>query len=56
LNLARKDATLLLDAAEAHGLRLPIAEAAAAHFDEAINAGYGEEDMAAVYEAAKPES
>jgi len=55
LNLARKDATLLLDAAEAHGLRLPIAEAAAAHFDEAINAGYGEEDMAAVYEAAKPE-
>jgi 3-hydroxyisobutyrate dehydrogenase len=56
LNLARKDATLLLDAAEAHGLRLPIAEAAATHFDEAINAGYGEEDMAAVYEAAKPES
>jgi 3-hydroxyisobutyrate dehydrogenase len=56
LNLARKDATLLLDAAGANGLRLPIAEAAAAHFDEAINAGYGEEDMAAVYEAAKPES
>ncbi len=55
LNLARKDATLLLDAAEAHGLRLPIAEAAAVHLDEAINAGYGEEDMAAVYEAAKPE-
>src|SRR5215218_7739338 len=55
LNLARKDATLLLDAAEAHRLHLPIAEATAAHFDEAINAGYGEEDMAAVYEAAKPE-
>jgi 3-hydroxyisobutyrate dehydrogenase len=55
LNLARKDATLLLDAAGAHGLRLPIAEAAAVHLDEAINAGYGEEDMAAVYEAAKPE-
>ena len=55
LNLARKDATLLLDAAEAHRLHLPIAEATAAHFGEAINAGYGEEDMAAVYEAAKPE-
>ena len=53
LNLARKDATLLLDAAEANGLRLIIAEAAASYYDEAINAGHGEEDMAAVYEAAR---
>jgi 3-hydroxyisobutyrate dehydrogenase len=53
-NLARKDASLVLDAAEANGLRLPLTEVAAAHFDEAINAGHGEEDMAAVYEATKP--
>jgi 3-hydroxyisobutyrate dehydrogenase len=53
-NLARKDATLVLQAAEASGLRLPLTAAAAAHFDEAINAGHGEEDMAAVYQAAKP--
>src|SRR5919206_3696887 len=54
-NLARKDASLVLDAAEANGLRLPLTEAAAAHFDEAINAGHGEEDMAVIYEAAKPD-
>jgi 3-hydroxyisobutyrate dehydrogenase len=53
-NLARKDASLVLGAAEANGLRLPLTEAATAHFDEAINAGYGEEDMAAVYKATKP--
>jgi len=26
-----------------------------AHFDETIQAGHGEEDMAAVYRAARPE-
>jgi 3-hydroxyisobutyrate dehydrogenase len=54
-NLARKDASLVLDAAEGQGLHLPMTEAAAAHFDEAIDAGYGEEDMAVIYEAAKPD-
>ena len=54
LELARKDARLVLDAADAQELRLTVAEAVAARFDEAINAGHGEEDMAAVYEAAKP--
>lgn len=54
LGLARKDAGLVLDAAEAHGLRMEIAEAVAARFDGAIGAGRGEEDVAAVYEAAKP--
>jgi 3-hydroxyisobutyrate dehydrogenase len=53
-NLARKDAGLVLTAAEANGLRLPLAEAAADRFDEAINAGHGEEDMAAIYRATKP--
>jgi 3-hydroxyisobutyrate dehydrogenase len=55
-NLARKDAGLVLDAAEAHDLRMQIAESVAARFDEAIRAGHGEADMAAVYQAAKPES
>ena len=52
--LARKDAGLVLDAAEARGLDLAVASAVAARFDEAIEAGHGEEDMAAVYRAAKP--
>ena len=47
--LARKDAALVLDAAEARDLRMSISEAVAARFDEAIRAGHGEEDMAAVY-------
>jgi len=52
--LACKDAGLVLDAAEARGLDLAVASAVAARFDEAIEAGHGEEDMAAVYRAAKP--
>jgi 3-hydroxyisobutyrate dehydrogenase len=51
--LARKDAGLVLGTAEAHDLEMPIARAVAARFDEAIKAGHGEEDMAAVYRAAK---
>ena len=54
-NLARKDAALVLDAARDHDLHLRIAEAVTARFDEAIQAGHGEEDMAAVYKAARPE-
>ena len=51
--LARKDAGLVLDTAEAHDLAMPIARAVAARFDEAIRAGHGEEDMAAIYQAAR---
>jgi 3-hydroxyisobutyrate dehydrogenase len=51
LRLARKDAALVLDAAEKEGLRLAVAGAVAARFDEALDAGYGEEDLAAVYRA-----
>lgn len=54
--LARKDAGLVLEAAGAEDLYLPLAEAVAARFDEAIDAGHGEEDMSAIYEAAKPSS
>jgi 3-hydroxyisobutyrate dehydrogenase len=53
--LARKDAALVLDAAEAQALRMRITETVAARFDEAIQAGHGEEDMAAVYRAARPD-
>ncbi len=51
--LARKDAGLVLGSAEAHDLQMPVAEAVAGRFDEAIEAGHGEEDMATVYRAAK---
>jgi 3-hydroxyisobutyrate dehydrogenase len=53
LRLARKDAALVLEAAEKEGLRLAVAEAVSARFDEALDAGHGEEDMAAVYYAAR---
>ena len=53
--LARKDAALVLEAAEARDLDLAVASAVAARFDDAIEAGHGDEDMAAVYEATKPE-
>jgi 3-hydroxyisobutyrate dehydrogenase len=51
--LARKDTGLVLDTAEAQDLEMPIARAVAARFDEAIQAGHGEEDMAAIYQAAR---
>ena len=51
--LARKDAGLVLDTAEANDLEMPIARAVAARFDEAIQAGHGEQDMAAIYRAAR---
>jgi 3-hydroxyisobutyrate dehydrogenase len=50
--LARKDAALVLDAAAGKGLDMAVASAVAAHFDEAIASGHGDEDMAAVYMAA----
>ena len=51
--LARKDVGLVLEVAGANDLRMKVAEAVAACFGEAIEAGHGEEDMAAVYEAAR---
>jgi 3-hydroxyisobutyrate dehydrogenase len=53
VRLARKDAALVLDAG-ARDLDMAVAAAVTARFDEAIEAGHGEEDMAAVYEATKP--
>jgi len=51
--LARKDTGLVLGTAETHDLEMPIARAVAARFDEAIQAGHGEQDMAAIYRAAR---
>ena len=53
--LARKDAGLVLEAANAEGLHLALAEAVAARFDRAIQAGHGDEDMAAIFAATKPD-
>lgn len=53
LKLARKDVALMLDAAGSEGLRLALTEAVAERYDGAIEAGHGEEDMAAVYQAVK---
>jgi len=47
LRLAHKDARLALEAAWASGARLAALEAAAAQFASAVEAGHGEEDMAA---------
>ncbi len=54
--LARKDAGLILEAAGAQGLHLALAEAVAARFDEAIDAGYGEDDMSVIFEATRSRS
>jgi 3-hydroxyisobutyrate dehydrogenase len=51
--LARKDTGLVLDTAEARDLEMPIARAVAARFDQAIQAGHGDQDMAAIYRAAR---
>jgi 3-hydroxyisobutyrate dehydrogenase len=53
LALARKDAGLVLEAADAQDLRLAITEAVAVRFDEALEAGHGDEDLAAVYRVAE---
>ncbi|HEX8856150.1 MAG TPA: NAD(P)-dependent oxidoreductase [Thermoleophilaceae bacterium] len=49
--LALKDAELVLEAAERHGLVLPIAETVARQFEKAISEGHADDDMAAVYDA-----
>lgn len=54
--LARKDVGLILEAAEAEGLHMAFAESVAARFEQAIEAGHGDEDMAAIFEATKPDS
>lgn len=45
---ALKDSRLVLEAAQVEGVHLKLAEALAERFAEAVDAGYGDEDMAAV--------
>lgn len=47
---ARKDAHLALEGAEAAGLSLNLGSTTAKIFDNAIKAGYGDQDMAATRE------
>jgi 3-hydroxyisobutyrate dehydrogenase len=49
LELAEKDARLVLEAAQAHGLRLALMETTRAQFRRAIELGHGDEDMASVF-------
>jgi 3-hydroxyisobutyrate dehydrogenase len=51
LRLAHKDARLVLDAAEAAGLELPLMRTAEAQFGHAEEDGHGDEDLAAVHHA-----
>jgi 3-hydroxyisobutyrate dehydrogenase len=55
LALARKDAGLVLEAAERHGFDAALVEVVARKMDEAIAAGHGEEDMAATLFASLPD-
>ena len=51
LRLAHKDARLVLEAAEAEGLDLPLMHTAEAQFARAEAEGHGDEDLAAVHHA-----
>jgi 3-hydroxyisobutyrate dehydrogenase len=53
LSGAAKDAGLIAQAASSH-VRLDLTEAVRERFARALNAGHGDEDMAAVYYASKP--
>jgi 3-hydroxyisobutyrate dehydrogenase len=55
LALARKDAGLVLEAAERHGFDAALVEAVARKMDAAIEAGHGDEDMAATIHASLPD-
>jgi 3-hydroxyisobutyrate dehydrogenase len=55
LALARKDAALVLEAAERHGFDAPLVEAVMRQMDAAVEAGHGDDDMAATYVAYAPD-
>jgi 3-hydroxyisobutyrate dehydrogenase len=52
LGLALKDALLVVEAAERHGVELALTEATITRFKQAVELGHGDEDMAAIYYAA----
>jgi 3-hydroxyisobutyrate dehydrogenase len=54
LELACKDANLVVEAAEGAGVDLPLPRAARERFVRAVDLGHGDEDMAATYFASAP--
>jgi 3-hydroxyisobutyrate dehydrogenase len=54
LSLARKDAGLVLEAAERYGFDAALAATVAEKMDAAIEQGHGDEDMAATFHASAP--
>jgi 3-hydroxyisobutyrate dehydrogenase len=54
LALAAKDADLVTEAAQRAGLELPLAETVARQLRKGVDAGHGDEDMAAVVRVVRP--
>jgi 3-hydroxyisobutyrate dehydrogenase len=54
LALAAKDARLVAEAAERSGADTPVANAVAERFTKGVEAGYGDEDMAATHRLSRP--
>ena len=55
LKLAHKDAGLVLDAARAAGIELPLPALVREQMGKAIEAGHGEDDLSATFMALCPE-
>jgi 3-hydroxyisobutyrate dehydrogenase len=55
LSLARKDAGLVLEAAERHDQPAPLVEVVKRQMEKAEEAGHGDEDMAATFWASRPD-
>jgi len=55
LRLAAKDAALMAEAAAQAGVDVPLIRTVAQRLAEGVDAGYGEEDMAATYRLSAPE-
>jgi 3-hydroxyisobutyrate dehydrogenase len=55
LSMARKDAGLVLEAAERHDQPAPLAAVVKSQMEKAEEAGHGDEDMAATYYASRPD-
>jgi 3-hydroxyisobutyrate dehydrogenase len=55
LRLAAKDAALMAEAAEKAGVDLPLVRTIAQRLAEGVDAGYGDEDMAATYRLSAPD-
>jgi 3-hydroxyisobutyrate dehydrogenase len=54
-DMGAKDVRIALDAAEAAGLELPILSATGAAYERAARLGHGDDDIASIYEATRPD-